>query len=403
MTALELASTLRTAWVRRVSHALARGASVRDTFGEQLERFYGLLEHALETGDPAWLDPILTDWCNSQTLPQMKNGGDTVSKLLNEMILITNATAREILGESDALDLITALTPLHMYALEKVARLETETRVLHVTSELAEIQQKLEQLDKTKSNFISVAAHELKTPLTLIEGYTSMMRDSIAQADHGRMDPLLQGVNTGIRRLRQIVDDMIDVSLIDNHLLSLNLQPLRLSYVIGLLKSELGQALKERQLALVIQDFPESEDWLYADNERIYQALQNILINAIKYTPNRGAITISRRSLPGFVEIKIADTGIGISPEHQEIIFGKFGQLGRVDLHSSGKIKFKGGGPGLGLSITRGIIEAHGGTIWVESEGHDEEKCPGSTFHILLPNHVEPTDERLEKLLASSQ
>jgi signal transduction histidine kinase len=107
---------------------------------------------------------------------------------------------------------------------------------------------------------------------------------------------------------------------------------------------------------------------------------------------------VDGRTLPGFVELTITDTGIGISPEDQERIFEKFGQLGRADLHSSSKVKFKGGGPGLGLSITRGIIEAHGGTIWVESEGYDEKKCPGSIFHVLLPVRTESSDPRLSKL-----
>jgi signal transduction histidine kinase len=137
---------------------------------------------------------------------------------------------------------------------------------------------------------------------------------------------------------------------------------------------------------------------IYGDSERIYQALYNVATNAIKYTPDEGTITINGRLLPGFVEIIISDSGIGISPEHQAVIFEKFGQLGRADLHSSGRTKFKGGGPGLGLPITRGIIEAHGGTIWVESEGYDEVKLNGSTFHILLPTRTEASDPRIAKL-----
>jgi signal transduction histidine kinase len=107
---------------------------------------------------------------------------------------------------------------------------------------------------------------------------------------------------------------------------------------------------------------------------------------------------VDGRLLPGFIEITITDTGIGISLEDQAVIFEKFRQLGKASLHSSGKTKFKGGGPGLGLPITRGIIEAHGGTIWVESQGYDEKACPGSTFHILLPDRSEATDPKVAKL-----
>ena len=137
---------------------------------------------------------------------------------------------------------------------------------------------------------------------------------------------------------------------------------------------------------------------IYGDSERVYQALYNVATNAIKFTPDKGTITINGRLLPGFVEIIISDTGIGLSAEHQSVIFEKFSQLGRADLHSSGKTKFKGGGPGLGLPITRGIIEAHGGTIWVESEGYDEVELKGSRFHILLPTRTEASNPRIAKL-----
>ena len=88
---------------------------------------------------------------------------------------------------------------------------------------------------------------------------------------------------------------------------------------------------------------------------------------------------------PPHVEVAIRDTGIGIAAEAHQLIFNKFYQTGEVLLHSSGKTKFKGGGPGLGLAIARGIVEAHGGRIWVESPGHDEETNPGSVFFVSLP------------------
>jgi signal transduction histidine kinase len=87
----------------------------------------------------------------------------------------------------------------------------------------------------------------------------------------------------------------------------------------------------------------------------------------------------------GGVEIVVSDTGIGIDPRYHELIFVKFYQTGELALHSTGKTKFKGGGPGLGLAIARGVVEAHQGRIWVESSGHDEENCPGSKFTVVLP------------------
>ena len=205
-------------------------------------------------------------------------------------------------------------------------------------------------------------------------------------------------MNKGVNRLREIIDDIIDVSLIDNHLLSLNFQELWIGHIFNLLKSDLKYILDKRKQKLYIQNFPGSDLHIFADPDRIYQAMRNVMINAIKYTPDSGEITVDGRILPGFIEVTVADNGIGIEPENQLAIFEKFAQLGKPNLHSSSKSKFKGGGPGLGLPIARGIIEAHGGMIWVESEGYDEDAFPGSTFHILLPIRTEPEDPKVAKL-----
>jgi signal transduction histidine kinase len=205
-------------------------------------------------------------------------------------------------------------------------------------------------------------------------------------------------MNTGIDRLRSIVDDMIDVSMTDNNLLQLNFQPTQVSLMVEALCLEVEAPAHSRKLLMDVRDFEGNKQWIYVDSARIMQALRNVLNNAIKYTPDGGTITIDGRSLPGFIEVTIKDTGIGISAEDQAIIFEKFGQLGNVGLHSSGKTKFKGGGPGLGLPIARGILEAHGGSIWTESEGYDEKTNPGSSFHILIPARTESPDPKMAKL-----
>jgi signal transduction histidine kinase len=256
----------------------------------------------------------------------------------------------------------------------------------------------MERVDRSKSAFISVAAHELKTPITLIEGYASMMDDLMEQDKGANLTSLVAGMYTGIDRLRAIVDDMIDVSMIDNDLLKLNFQPMQISQMVEALYLEVEASVRARKLAVDIKDFEGNKQWIYVDATRIMQALRNVINNAIKYTPDGGKITVDGRTLSGFIEVIVSDTGIGISHGNQATIFEKFGQLGRVDLHSSGKTKFKGGGPGLGLPIARGILEAHGGSIWVESEGYDEFKHPGSTFHILIPARTESPDPKMAKL-----
>ena len=377
---------------------LARGMEVRAGFEEQLARFFDLLEQSVTTGDPAWMDSILLDWAKSSTETDLEEGLYHVSFLLNRMIALTIQAAREILPKHQALDLLAAVVPVYTYSLGVVARYEMETRVAHISNEMERVQKQMERVDRSKSAFISVAAHELKTPITLIEGYSSMMEDLLQAGTGADLNSLLHGMNTGIDRLRAIVDDMIDVSMIDNDLLKLNFQPMQVSQMVEALYKEVEQAIRARRLSIERREFEGNRQWIYVDPARIQQALRNVLNNAIKFTPDGGTITIDGRTLPGFIEVTVVDTGIGISQENQAMIFEKFGQLGRVELHSSGKTKFKGGGPGLGLPIARGILEAHGGSIWVESPGYDEKTCPGSTFHILIPVRTESPDPKMAEL-----
>jgi len=155
------------------------------------------------------------------------------------------------------------------------------------------------------------------------------------------------------------------------------------------IQADFEEAAAERQLTIQLENL-EDLPHVKADPTMLVKVYQNLVGNAIKYTPDGGMITISGQAvsdseLGECVEMLVHDTGIGIDPEYHELIFEKFFQTGTVALHSSGETKFKGGGPGLGLAIVRGIIQAHNGRIWIESPGYDEQNCPGSTFHILLP------------------
>jgi signal transduction histidine kinase len=400
MQALALLRSIRPAWIDHTV-SITSLAAIREDMRVQFERFFELLELAVENGDPACLDSILTDWTKSLTQSDLEGSNSSLSSLLKELNFQTFSTVRETLPEQSALDLTAALLPIFGYAFERTAQLETEIKVNYLTEKLNEATLSLEKLDRSKSDFISVAAHELRTPLTLIDGYASMLKENLEQAGIPPYQVLLvDGIQNGTRRLRAIIDDMIDVSLIDNKLMSLNFQPVWLNRLMSVLVEEFAGTIKERRQHLEIHPFPGSSEMTFGDPERLLQVFRNILTNAVKYTPDGGQITIDGRKLPGFLEITITDNGIGIDSDDTQAIFDKFVRLGNTALHSSSKTKFKGGGPGLGLHIARGILESHGGTIWVESPGYDETTCPGSVFHVLIPLRTYPPDTQMAKLFA---
>src|SRR5919109_526683 len=239
---------IRPIWIMRVGQELARGMEVRAGFEEQLKRFFDLLGQSVTSGDPAWMDPILLDWAKSSTETELEDEPYHVSFLINRMIALTIQVSRETLTKQQALDLLAAVIPIYTYGLEVVARYEMETRVAHISSEMEKVQKRMERVDKSKSAFISVAAHELKTPITLIEGYASMMDDLMHQGKGTNLESLLAGMTTGIERLRSIVDDMIDVSMIDNDMLQLNFQPMQVGQMVEALSLEFKTILAKRNL-----------------------------------------------------------------------------------------------------------------------------------------------------------
>jgi signal transduction histidine kinase len=399
----DLLKKIRQPWLERIAHQIGSGEEGRILLLEELNRFYDLLIQAVESGDPGWLKPILIDWASSRTETDISEEEITLSPVLTTIVVETISIARNELSNEQALDVLEVLTPLFTYSYEENAKHEALVRIGYLSARLEKVKRELEGLDRSKSDFIAVAAHELKTPLTLIEGYSSMLRDQISPDENNASSLLLlKGMDNGIRRLGEIIKDMIDVSMIDNNMLSLNFQPTWINRVLKSLEEELQEYIRDRKQTLIINEFPGSNEMTFADTERIYQAMGNVLNNAVKYTPDGGKIVVNGGLLSGFIEILVSDTGIGVAVEDQSRIFEKFGGLGNVSLHSSSKTKFKGGGPGLGLPITKGILEAHGGSIWVESDGFDEENLPGSTFHILIPIRKDPPDGSIAKLFQAS-
>ena len=283
-----------------------------------------------------------------------------------------------------------ALGNARLYERVQGFNLELEARVRERTQELEKAYYKLELLGKNKSDFIKIASHEIKTPMTVVSGFAQMLMQEKSLEPHPR--ELVKSMADGMSRLGGIVNTMLDVARLDTQEMKLEFKDLNLFALITEITVELSQNMLERKITCSIAHLKNLPTFS-GDKEALRKAFYHLIVNAIKYTPNGGLITVSGY-MPGIrdgkiirsaVQITVADNGIGIAPQDQELIFDKFFQTGKVMLHSSGKTKFKGGGSGLGLAVARGIIEAHGGQIWVESPGQDETTCPGSSFHVILP------------------
>ncbi len=281
-----------------------------------------------------------------------------------------------------------ALENAALYAEVHRLNAHLEELVSERTAQLEAAYKALKKMDQAKADFIDIAAHELRTPLTVMKGYLTMMRLEPTVAANPMLTASVNGVLVGADRLHGIVNSMLDVAKINNQTLTLACSWLDLRATLAAVKAEFSADLAERHQGLELSDMAALPK-IYADRNLLHKVFGNLVVNAIKYTPDGGTLKITAApqvaaETPA-IEVRVSDTGIGIDAEQQALIFDQFYQVDAVDLHSSGRSKFKGSGPGLGLAIARGIVQAHKGRIWVESAGQDEQACPGSCFHVLLP------------------
>ncbi len=282
------------------------------------------------------------------------------------------------------------------------------TKEEEVRMNLERTASEMERLNQMKNSFLGLASHELKTPLTIILGYVELLLGERKKSLDKETLELVRHIAKAGDRLSEIVRDMVDVSMIDGRTIDLVSQDVDANILVQRAIDAAEPSIRLRQQSLKLHlatDLP----LVKCDVERIVQAISNVLNNAIKFTPDGGhlavqtrlvartrqpekfasvgadgACPISEQKVP-YVEIAIVDKGIGIAADEQEAIFDKFYEIGDVEEHSTGKVAFKSRGAGLGLSIVKGIVDLHGGAVWVESPGYDPDKMPGSTFYMLLP------------------
>jgi PAS domain S-box-containing protein len=232
---------------------------------------------------------------------------------------------------------------------------------------------RLREIDRLKSDFLASMSHELRTPLNSIIGYSEVILDGIdGDLPESAMEDV-QAIHDSGQHLLSLINDILDLAKIEAGRMELDLEPIPLELVTEEITRITKVLIKSKPVELVY-DVPADLPWLYADRIRLRQILNNLVSNAIKFT-ERGAVTVRAevQDDKGVALISVKDTGIGIAKEHHALIFEQFRQV------DSGSTR-KAGGTGLGLPITRRLVEMHGGEIWVESEVGS-----GSTFNFTIP------------------
>lgn len=262
-------------------------------------------------------------------------------------------------------------------------------------TEIATLSKQLKSLDKVKGDFIMIASHELRTPMAQIRGYADILAGQL-ESQHPvasqQVQPLLENLRKSITRTEDLLNTMLDVSQLETGIMDFNRVETSVDAVMRLVLDPLKPIAQQRNITLEAGPFV-GLPRIRVDMQRMVQALRAIIANAIKFTPDGGRVEISAEvasEVPPRVNLRVADTGVGIAPEDLELIFEKLYRGFDTQHHSTGSYKFLGAGPGLGLTIARGIIKAHDGDIRAQSSGHSLEAKPGSTFMVELPTAPSP-------------
>ncbi|HNW91604.1 MAG TPA: hybrid sensor histidine kinase/response regulator [bacterium] len=245
-------------------------------------------------------------------------------------------------------------------------------KLVDKVEELERRNRELARKEQMKSHFLTVAAHELHTPLTCVFGYAELLKLKDTTG-------LMAGLCRGVERLIHVTRMIIQMSREEAAELPLQWVPLELNALINDRLAGLRAFVEHRRQELVVT-LTEGPLTVAGDQAELGQAFDCLLLNAIRFTPDGGRITVTSATSGGRHTISVADTGIGIPPEEHERIFERFYQLKDAMTHHSGTIEFLSGGLGLGLSIARAIVERHGGSIAVQSR-----PGAGSVFTMALP------------------
>jgi signal transduction histidine kinase len=251
---------------------------------------------------------------------------------------------------------------------------EQRQKIEQIAKDLAEANEHLRELDREKSEFVSIASHQLRTPLTAISGYASMLLEGSYGKFSKKVEEAINRIYQSSGRLVLIIEDFLDISKIEQGRMTYQFATVDMKGLLKGLVEEMEPRALEKNMTIILKIDDHGSFNATADFGKIRQVMSNLIDNAIKYgTVGNIDVALSRDTTKGKIYVSVQDTGIGISPQSMAKLFQKFSR-------AEGVKKIYTEGSGLGLYVAQEMIKAHHGRIWVESEGEGK----GSTFHIEL-------------------
>ena len=267
-----------------------------------------------------------------------------------------------------------------------------------MNEETIDLKQELDKLEVIKRDFIDAAAHELNTPLTTSLGFLEHLLDARRKDIPKDIINIIETVYASNRRLAEIAEDLLDIAMIDSNLFILNFSFVHLNQVLLEVQEKMIPVLHSRNITLnmeVQEDIPE----LISDNEKLRKIVCHLMVNAIKFTPDRGFITLTARSLYRahryWLQVTIRDSGIGIPKSDREAVFSSFYSSHGIMNRAANRVASQSAGAGLGLTVCRKLLSILEGRIWFEDTQDDSTPDIGTIIHFevpLTPDHEELYD-----------
>ena len=341
-----------------------------------------------------WSADAVVDHPLSLTLPQQQPAFDHLFEQVLNSGMVANQEFQHLRQGGSVIDVSLSLTPLHdgdgqiygvvMTTVDITQSKQIEAQRQNFLEQERRARSAAETANRVKDEFLAVLSHELRTPLNAIVGWIKLIQ-------RGGLKPeILQRAFDTIERnalaQTQLIDDLLDISRIIRGQVSLNIQPVKVSKLIQATVDTLRPATEAKSIQVNVEAAPDAGSIL-ADPNRLQQVFWNLLSNAIKFTPTAGTVTVKASAEYGYLTIQVQDSGIGISPDFLPQVFDYFRQADSSTTRSQG-------GLGLGLAITRRLVELHGGTIYVDSPGPDQ----GTTFTVCMPIRQTPPALHVEEI-----